>query len=539
MHVAPSLLTDNRMKLIISIILTLLCNVVCFGVSRTELNRQIDNANELRSTDCRSSITPLYALFEQASENEWNAECARTLAYIGWAMYDCRYSDLAMQVFNYAKLYVDNDDTKVRDLISLGFGACYASKGEYAKGESQLLRSLAQSRKADNRREQMMIYTYLGDLYSSQAKDLKAKDAFEKGIALAHSLKDTIFESALYCNIGVLCADTDTDEAERYLFKSIDLSQLTDNKTTECYAYINLSELYFNTHQNAKALKTAEQINRFVPDLKKNDRIIAYSHNLLSMIYADAGDYTSAYSQMALASKQQASDYTQIEKERAGFNEVVIKLVKQCETSRLRHQHREQFYTMNMLVVLILAALFMAVVFYLMYRKARKQRKLLLMRDDTIENLEQTSSRQTDEISDTRHTMNYLYGFYRGRNELLEKLSQMVKDSYKMNSTQLPAQLRNINHTITQGLTRDKEPEFVTRLETENEAFVKRLVERYPGVSKLDIMLATCYRLGLSTRDISRLTGKLPTTVTTARYRLRTSLNIPEDADLTEFFNAI
>jgi hypothetical protein len=52
-------------------------------------------------------------------------------------------------------------------------------------------------------------------------------------------------------------------------------------------------------------------------------------------------------------------------------------------------------------------------------------------------------------------------------------------------------------------------------------------------------MLATSYRLGLSTRDIARLTGKLPTTVTTARYRLRTSLNIPEDTDLTAFFNAI
>jgi hypothetical protein len=45
--------------------------------------------------------------------------------------------------------------------------------------------------------------------------------------------------------------------------------------------------------------------------------------------------------------------------------------------------------------------------------------------------------------------------------------------------------------------------------------------------------------LGLSTREISRLTGKLPTTVTTARYRLRTSLGIAEDADLFAFFNAI
>jgi hypothetical protein len=180
-----------------------------------------------------------------------------------------------------------------------------------------------------------------------------------------------------------------------------------------------------------------------------------------------------------------------------------------------------------------------AIALFFLYRQSRRQQRLLEAKNREINDLQVTTSEHINVIDDTRRTMNYFYGFYRGRKSMLEKLSQMVKESYKMNETQLTAHLRMINNTITQCLEKDKEPEFVTRLHEENEAFVHRLLERYPDLSKTDIALAIYYRLGMSTREISRLSGKLPATVTTSRYRLRTSLNIPEDADLTEFFNAI
>ncbi len=525
------------MRLLLSIILVFLTAIQAFPVTRQELNKQIDRANELRLTDSRSSIEPLYGLFLSASENDWSDESARTLTYIGWALYDSKYPDLAIQVLTYAGEYCDASDTKTRDLIALGLGACYAAKNDYAKGEKQLLKSLEQSLKDDNKREVMMIYTYLGDLYSSQAKESKARECFEKGREIAHEIKDTIFEGALYCNIGILCSDN--QEAEDNLFKSIDLSQQADNKRTECYAYINLSELYFNKKEYAKALRTAEQINRFLPYIDANDRIIAYSHSLLSSIYAEQGDYASAYNQMVQASNQQDVNYGQVAKERAKYQELVINLIKHIEMSKLRQQKQESSNTFLLLAVIIVAVVVIALIFFMLYRKSCAKSRLLAHQNEEILKLQATQNRQSDEISYSRRTINYLYGFYRGKNALLEKLSQMVKDSYKMNSQQLTAHLRMINHTITQCFTKDKDPDFIKLLEAENEAFIKRLTKRYPNLSKIDIMLATSYRLGLSTRDIARLSGKLPTTVTTARYRLRTSLNIPEETDLTVFFNEI
>jgi tetratricopeptide (TPR) repeat protein len=517
--------------------LLFLSSLTAFAITPSELKRQIDNANELRYKDSKASIQPLYDGFVQASALGLPEECARSLAFMGWALYQCGYPELSMQTFSYAQTFCPEDSTRLRDLISLGMGACCASTTDFVRGEQILLKGLQQSHADGNLREEMMIDTYLGNLYSTQAKEAKAKEYFERGREIAHELRDTIFENALYCNVGTL--EPDMAQAEATLFRSIDLCQQSGDKTTECYAYVNLSELYYNNRDYSKALRTVEQINRLMPYIKSNDRVIAYSHSLLSQIYAAQNDYATAYSQMSQALHQQQMDNVQVEQERIKYSTLVNEVVKRCEKQRLVQQKQESNDTMRFLLAIIAAVLIAAIAFFILYRQSRRQQRLLEAKNRQIHALKETTSEHMNVIDDTRRTMNYFYGFYRGRKSMLEKLSQMVKESYKMNETQLTAHLRMINNTITQCLEKDKEPEFVTRLHEENEAFVRRLLERYPDLSKTDITLAVYYRLGMSTREISRLSGKLPATVTTSRYRLRTSLNIPEDADLTEFFNTI
>lgn len=525
------------MKTFWTLLINLLITFSSFAITPAEITQKIDDANELRHKDCKSSIKPLFESFMAANDQGLDGECARALTFLGWSLYDSNYPELSMQIFGYAQSFCPKENTKIRDLISLGLGACYASTTDFARGEKILLKSVKQSIASGNKRETMMIYTYLGDIYSQQAKDTQSKAYFEKGRDLAHEINDTIFESALYCNIGTL--EQDFQRAEANFFKSIDLSQQSSNTTTECYAYVNLSELYFNYKQYAKALRTAEQINRLMPFIKSNDRIIAYSHALLSQIYAAQDDYANAYNQMQQAHKQSEIDNVQTEQERVKYSTYVSEVVKRCEKYRLEQQEEESHHTFMLMLVVIVAVLLVAILFFVLYRQSRRQQRLLAAKNNEISDLQEASTQHITMIDDTRRTMNYLYGFYRGRNDLLEKISQMVKEGYKMTNTQLSSHLRMINNAISNSLTKGKEPEFVTKVDADNAEFVERLKQRYPDISKTDISLAIYYRLGLSTREISRLTGKLPTTVTTARYRLRTSLGIAEDADLFAFFNAI
>lgn len=525
------------MKYFWTLLINLIITFSSFAITPAEIIQQIDEANDLRHKDCKSSIKPLYDLFLAANDQELDGECARALTYLGWALYDSNYPELSMQIFGLAQPFCTDDNTQIRDLISLGLGACYASTTDFVKGEKILLKSVEQSIAAGNKRETMMIYTYLGDIYSLQAKDSKSKEFFEKGRNLAHQINDTIFESALYCNIGTL--EPDFQKSEANFFKSIDLSQQSGNKTTECYAYVNLSELYYNNKEYAKALRTAEQVNRLMPYIKSNDRVIAYSHALLSQIYAAQDDYANAYSQMQQAHKQTEIDNVQTEQERVKYSILVNEVVKCCEKHRLEQQKEESHHTFVLMLIVIFVVLLVAILYFVLYRQSRRQQRLLDVKNNEISDLQEASTQHITMIDDTRRTMNYLYGFYRGRNDLLEKISQMVKEGYKMSPTQLSSHLRIINNAISNSLTKGKEPEFVTKVDADIADFVERLKQKYPDISKTDISLAIYYRLGLSTREISRLTGKLPTTVTTARYRLRTSLEIAEDADLYAFFNAI
>jgi hypothetical protein len=156
-----------------------------------------------------------------------------------------------------------------------------------------------------------------------------------------------------------------------------------------------------------------------------------------------------------------------------------------------------------------------------------------------IDSLTATQKEQESEITDNHRVMNYLYGYYSSRNILLEKISQMVKDAYKMPSAQLNPHLRNINNLIIQSYSNEKSNELFADLANEYKLFTDRLLAKFPALSKTDIQLAIYYRMGLSTRDIARLTGKQPQTVTMARYRLRKEINLPEEQDLTIYFNSI
>jgi tetratricopeptide (TPR) repeat protein len=527
----------GKLKLIISAIIIAATALPSHAISRDEMMRKIANANELRLRDSRSAVKVLHDIFIEECDNGMYDQCARTLAYTGWALYNCNYPDLAIQMLSCAQTYCHSDSTATRNLITLCFGACYAATDNYAKGEQLLLSCLERSRKDGNNHEVMMTCTYLGDLYSNQAKEAKAKECFEEGRQIAHSLNDSVFESALLCNIGTLC--NDSKEAEEYFFKSIDLCQQIADRVTECYAYINLAELYFNNHDYTKALRVADQVNRFMPYISNDIKAIAYYHKLLSLIYAAQNKQSDAYNQLMQASEKNSMGNSRIAKERAEFNSLIIDMLRQSEDFKLNKQKAEQTNKFKLLSLVIFAVVAVAVIIFILYCKSMAQRRLLIYKNNEILSLQETKTRQTTEISDTRRTMTYLYGYYRGRNSLLDKLSQMVKDAYRMNASQLPSHLRNVNTIITQCLTKEKEPEAIKQLDTEVNAFVERLKTKYPAISKTDIMLAVSYRLGLSTRDIAKLSGKLTTTITTARYRLRTSLNLPEEIDLYEFFNNI
>ncbi len=498
---------------------------------------QLSAANELRIKDSKSSIKPLYDVFLTANSKRYSPQCAKALAYLGWALYDSKYPDLGLQIFEYARGYSDNNDTQLRDLISLGMGACYSSLEAYDKGEELLLASLKQSKSDNNKQESMMIYAFLGDLYSNCAKDNKARESFEHSIQIAREIKDSLFESALICNLGAF--DSKIEDAEQHYNQSINLCVKIDNKATECYAYCNLAEAYYNHGEYGKALHSLDMAERLLPYMTQTDKIGSHLHEIYGKIYSAQKDYASAYNHIVTANTLKQSQYNQLSIEREAYSLIVKDVVKQCEIYNLSTQEIRYKNTYQLLIAIIIALTLLISGYIYFHRKTKQQAKRLADQSNKIDSLTATQKEQESEITDNHRVMNYLYGYYSSRNILLEKISQMVKDAYKMPSAQLNPHLRNINNLIIQSYSNEKSNELFADLANEYKLFTDRLLAKFPALSKTDIQLAIYYRMGLSTRDIARLTGKQPQTVTMARYRLRKEINLPEDQDLTIYFNAI
>ena len=76
-------------------------------------------------------------------------------------------------------------------------------------------------------------------------------------------------------------------------------------------------------------------------------------------------------------------------------------------------------------------------------------------------------------------------------------------------------------------------------VEEKNQEFLQRLSERHPNLTQGERYLATLLRVNLSTKEISMLTGNVPKTINMNRYRLRKSLNLSSEDDLTDYLQNI
>ena len=130
--------------------------------------------------------------------------------------------------------------------------------------------------------------------------------------------------------------------------------------------------------------------------------------------------------------------------------------------------------------------------------------------------------------------------FLHSRNEMLEKIREMIKQGYKMDQQALIPHLKKVNAFISQYQNGDKtNSTLLMNVEEKNQEFLQRLSERHPNLTQGERYLATLLRVNLSTKEISMLTGNVPKTINMNRYRLRKSLNLSSVNDLTDYLQNI
>ncbi len=316
--------------------------------------------------------------------------------------------------------------------------------------------------------------------------------------------------------------------------------------------YNNMGKQYYFHKQYDKAIEALGIAYSYASSLEAKD-LICDNYEYLSMVYAAKGDYERAYYNLTKLDSlsreiQSGNKLRTVEREHSQ---------KQFLNQKRRADLNEQAYKIELLrrnvyVLLVVLVLFIAItIFFSKWYKQKKSKELIEARYSLEQSereiaelkvaqkeLELKTVKST--LEDNRKDATNLALFLRNRNELLEKIRDMVKEGYKLDSGKMPQHLKSINTFILQNQRVDKmDNALLVHIDDKNKEFEYNLTKLHPELTKGEKHLAKLLRIHLSTKEISALTGRSPKTVNMNRYRLRKSLNLLPEDNLIEYLQNI
>lgn len=358
---------------------------------------------------------------------------------------------------------------------------------------------------------------------------------------------------AAAANLNNLCLyEGDTNQKLALINEAIVINRNLNATAALAENYNNMGKQYFFGRQYPQALEALEK-GKAAAAASNGKELICDNYEYFSWVYAAMKQYDKSYE--CLQQLHRMSQELQNDKKlRSVEREISEK--KLLEQER-KNEQAEQQYEIELLhrnvLILSVVTLFCIAVAIFLPRWYRRHKNLQLI--EARYRLEQSEHELSElkvkqqaqaihsiqsELDTTRQEVTGFAMFLRSRNELLERIREQIKEGYRMDATLLPAHLKKVNTFIAQCQSGTEETNaLLLSIEQKNTDFLKRLLARHPALTQGEKYLATLLRVNLSTKEISLLTGTVPKTINMNRYRLRKSLGLQSEDDLTEYLQQI
>lgn len=276
-------------------------------------------------------------------------------------------------------------------------------------------------------------------------------------------------------------------------------------------------------------------------------------YNALSEYYHDNGSAQEAYRYLEMSYVLNDSIRVLDDAKRLADMELVYEMEKVVQENSLLRKESE-LKDLNIkrqrLVFLLVGLIALMIIGFISYRLLTQRKRRLAERHLAEQRealnrkeMEMMQKRQADlknelEIKNRELTSKVLK-LVRSNEfiiHLTEELKQLLlelnprESAKKEHIRELMAQLRTQSND-------NSDTEFKYYFEQVYSSFYDNLQRNFPGLTAKDLRLCAFLRLGLSTKEISIITFREVRSVESSRNRLRKKMNIPADADLTEYFS--
>lgn len=425
-------------------------------------------------------------------------------------------------------------------------GRVYSKLGDYNKGielndkATSIFKSLGDSASVAGCYNERGVMHYLLDEFVVAEKFLQRALTINRA---QRNLKE------IATNLNNLCLyQGDTEKKLSLIQEAIAINKNLDAQWSLGENYNNMGKQYYFSEQYPQALEALQKAYEYARNIGAKE-LICDNYEYSSWVYAAIGDYKQAYtrlSQMYALSKelQSSNKLRNIEQEIS---------YKRYQDQKYATEMQEQTYKIELLkrnLCFLGSVLVLGLAFSIFLYKWYKRRKGLQLIEARYQ-LE-LSQRELSELKlhqqelELQNIQNALDSsqqevtsfavFLRSRNELLDKIREMIKEGYKMDNQTLIPHLKKVNAYISQYQSGDKTNNaLLLNIEDKSKEFIERLTKEHPNLTQGEKYLATMLRVNLSTKEISMISGNSPKTINMNRYRLRKALNLPTEKDLVEY----
>ena len=454
--------------------------------------------------------------------------------------------DLSIKNLYNAQRYINPANKRQTAQLYSLMGRVYSKLGDYNKGielndkATSIFKSLGDSASVAGCYNERGVMHYLLDEFVVAEKFLQRALTINRA---QRNLKE------IATNLNNLCLyQGDTEKKLSLIQEAIAINKNLDAQWSLGENYNNMGKQYYFGEQYSKALEALQKAYEYAHNIGAKE-LICDNYEYSSWVYAAIGDYKQAYtrlSQMYALSKelQSSNKLRNIEQEIS---------YKRYQDQKYATEMQEQTYKIELLKrnlwflgsVLVLGLAF-SIFLYKWYKRrkglqlieARYQLELSQRELSELKLHQQELELQNiqNALDSSQQEVTSFAVFLRSRNELLDKIREMIKEGYKMDNQALIPHLKKVNAYISQYQSGDKTNNaLLLNIEDKSKEFIERLTKEHPNLTQGEKYLATMLRVNLSTKEISMISGNSPKTINMNRYRLRKALNLPTEKDLVEY----
>lgn len=454
--------------------------------------------------------------------------------------------DLSIKNLYDAQRYINPANKRQTAQLYSLMGRVYSKLGDYNKGielndkATSIFKSLGDSASVAGCYNERGVMHYLLDEFVVAEKFLQRALTINRA---QRNLKE------IATNLNNLCLyQGDTEKKLSLIQEAIAINKNLDAQWSLGENYNNMGKQYYFGEQYSKALEALQKAYEYAHNIGAKE-LICDNYEYSSWVYAAIGDYKQAYtrlSQMYALSKelQSSNKLRNIEQEIS---------YKRYQDQKYATEMQEQTYKIELLKrnlwflgsVLVLGLAF-SIFLYKWYKRrkglqlieARYQLELSQRELSELKLHQQELELQNiqNALDSSQQEVTSFAVFLRSRNELLDKIREMIKEGYKMDNQALIPHLKKVNAYISQYQSGDKTNNaLLLNIEDKSKEFIERLTKEHPNLTQGEKYLATMLRVNLPTKEISMISGNSPKTINMNRYRLRKALNLPTEKDLVEY----